>query len=158
MNNKVPTDEEIKNIHELVLDSPLLRLMTFSDLIHRYTHLKLGGRFNWLRNYALIWIVANEGVMTPTQMAKILLRSNHDITRLIDSLEKDSLVVREHSTKDRREINVKITKVGLNTMKKIIDEKKDIEENLMSCLDRTEVESLKGIVRKLRYALVESTV
>jgi len=154
MNNKLPMKKEIKDIHEAVLDSPLLRLMTFSDLINRYTHIKLGGEFSWLRNYALIWIVANGGIMTPTKLAKILLRSNHDITRLIDSLEKDGLVVREHSTKDRREINVKITKTGLNTMKEIIDDKEAVEEKLMSCLNSSEIESLKSIVRKLRYALV----
>lgn len=156
MNYKLPTRNEIEHIHKAVLNSPLLRLLTFSYLVSRYIHIKLGGRLSWLRNYALIWLVANDGSMTPSQLARILLQSNHDITRLVTGLEKDGLVMREHSIEDRRVVNIKVTQSGLNNLMQIIENKKTVEEKVMSCLDESEIDNLRIIIRKLRTVLTEN--
>jgi DNA-binding MarR family transcriptional regulator len=88
--------------------------------------------------------------MTHSQLAKELHRSNYDITRLVDTMVKEGLAVREPGIKDRRIIKVKATKAGLAAVMEFINHKSSVEEKMIGCIDNKKIRTLNLIVHKLR--------
>ncbi len=80
---------------------------------------------------------------------KILL-SKHNLSRLIDRLEKNNLVTRHVCVEDGRGNCVKITSEGVNVMKKIWPVySQSIQENFGVKLDSSELLELVRILKKL---------
>ena len=50
-------------------------------------------------------LAANGGTMAPSQIAEWTLRERHNITTLVDRLQKDGFVRTERNDKDRRFVN-----------------------------------------------------
>lgn len=152
---KLPTNNETKYAYHLVFSSTLLRLNMFSDLVQRYAHIRLKGETNWVETLALIWLTVNKGRMNHTRLAGLLVRSNYKVTRIVNSLEKKGLAVREHSTSDRRVTNILITKAGLATVAQLLEDKYSFEEKLIGVIDDDKIEMFNQIVHKLRQILGE---
>jgi DNA-binding MarR family transcriptional regulator len=146
---------EIKDVEKIVLDIYFTRIATFADTVDRYIDIELKDSVNWLKTFALLQLVIRGGSITPSELAKLMLRSNHSMTKLIDSLVKEGLVRRHRNGKDRRTIQVKITQEGLAEMKKIIKNIQTAEDTVESCLDKNELEQLAVLIRKLRFRLIE---
>ena len=91
--------------------------------------------------------------MTHSELARVLLRANHSMTRLVDVLERDGLVRRHRDKKDRRTVYVKVTPAGLDFMKEYIDQIDLIEKEVMSCFDENERKTLRHLIRKLSEQL-----
>jgi DNA-binding MarR family transcriptional regulator len=155
INGKLPTENDIEYGHKLLDDSSLLRLIMFSDLIQRYAHLRLKGKTSWIETLALIWLTVNKGRMTHTELARLLVRSNYKVTRIVDSLENKDLAVREHSRTDRRVTNIWITDTGLKTVLALINDKYSTEEKLVGVIDDNKLKMFTQIINKLRDILVE---
>ncbi|GAI41773.1 unnamed protein product, partial [marine sediment metagenome] len=92
----------------------LSRLIVFSDVINRYLHLRIKDDISWLRVSAVLFIITRGGKLTPTQLANLMLRSRNSVTNLIEGLEKDGLVRRYHTKKDRRTVYIEVTSAGLS--------------------------------------------
>jgi DNA-binding MarR family transcriptional regulator len=56
--------------------------------------------------------IAKEGSPSTSTLAKHIVVSHATVTRIIDRLERDGLVKREKLSKDKRVVNVRLTKVG----------------------------------------------
>ena len=119
--------------------------------------MRLRGKVNWLRATALTYLITRGDSLTASQLARLMLRSNYSMTRLIDDLEKDGLVIRERAGKDRRTIDVRITSDGLAFMMQTLSDNDLVEEELMSCLDENEILTLRNLIRVLRFTLVEKS-
>jgi DNA-binding MarR family transcriptional regulator len=152
-NEKLPSTSGLEKAHQLVSTSSLLRLIMFSDLVQRYAHIRLKGKTDWIQTLALIWITINNGKMTHTELAKLLVRSNYKVTRIVDSLEKEGFVVREHSKSDRRVTNIWITEAGLKTVVQLLNNKYATEEKLVGSIDDDKLQILPPIIYKLRELL-----
>ncbi|MDD1750755.1 MAG: MarR family transcriptional regulator [Methanothrix sp.] len=131
------------------------RIIAFADVVCRYTQLILKSRVSWLRASALIFLITRGGSLTPSQLARIMLRSNYSITKLIDGLEKDRLVKRCPDRKDRRSINVEVTSEGLDYVTSSLSKTVTAERELKSWLSTEELEDLAPTIRKLRDKLIE---
>jgi DNA-binding MarR family transcriptional regulator len=84
-----------------------------------------------------------------------MLRSNYSITKLIDGLEKDGLVMRRPDGRDRRSINIEVTSEGLNYVTSSLSKTVIAERELKSWLNKDELENLAPAIRKLRDRLIE---
>ena len=71
-----------------------------------------------------------------------------DVTRRIDSLEKEGLVEREHSKVDRRVVNVRITKKGLGALDAITPKMKEFEQKVSENLSKEELRELVALCEK----------
>jgi DNA-binding MarR family transcriptional regulator len=139
-----------------ILSMNLSRLAVFSDVMNRYVLLRTkGDARTWLRVYAVTFIITRGGKVTPTELAKILLRSRNSVSQLINGLEKDGLVRRYHTTEDRRTVYVEVTSEGLSFIKARFKVLKSLEKEITSCLDDGELRIIVNLTRKLRLRLIE---
>jgi DNA-binding MarR family transcriptional regulator len=146
----------IEKMRREILSMNLSRLAVFSDVMNRYVLLRAkGDARTWLRVYAVTFIITRGGKVTPTELAKILLRSRNSVSQLINGLEKDGLVKRYHTTEDRRTVYVEVTSDGLSFIKERFKILKSLEEEITSCLDDGELRIIVDLTRKLRLRLIE---
>lgn len=143
--------EEIKEVSQVVRFDSLVLLTYTAEAVNRYLE-------QWLKKFdqdqtrmnILYLLIGNEGSLTPTNISKGVNRSKHAITRAIDILEKDALVRRQPSVKDRRSLNVVITKKGVELVKNTLPALQRASSIATSCLSEEQIDELKAIVTKLR--------
>jgi DNA-binding MarR family transcriptional regulator len=146
----------IEKMRREILSMDLSRLAVFSDVMNRYVLLRAkGDARTWLRVYAVTFIITRGGKVTPTELAKILLRSRNSVSQLINGLEKNGLVRRYHTTEDRRTVYVEVTSDGLSFIEERLKVLKSLEEEIRSCLDDGELRIIVDLTRKLRLGLIE---
>jgi len=156
MAEKSARSVNIEKMRREILSMDLNRLVVFSDVMNRYLLLRAkGDARTWLRVYAVTFIITRGGKVTPTELAKILLRSKNSVSQLINGLEKNGLVRRYHATEDRRTVYVEVTSDGLSFIKARFKVLKSLEEEVSSCLDDDELRIIVDLTRKLRLKLIE---
>jgi DNA-binding MarR family transcriptional regulator len=151
----MPSPEEIERVNKKIRRTQFTRLIAFADVVNRYTDIILKHKYSWLHSAALIFMITRGGSLTPTQLARIMLRSNYSVTKIVDGLEKDGLVTRTHNGRDRRSIDVEVTSKGLNYIVSMMENSRVAEDELKSCLDEGELENLANTLRILRDRLIE---
>ncbi len=151
------THSEIEEITKQIESRLFPRLIMFSDIINRYVDIVLKDHVNWLWVDALIVLTTRNGILTIGQLAHIMLRSNHAITKLVDSLEDKGLVKRRRMGKDRRTIHIQLTSGGINYMVQIINRIDTAEKALLSYLEQDEDKILLITIDKISKNLVEKT-
>jgi DNA-binding MarR family transcriptional regulator len=150
-----PSPDEIERVNSRIRSLQMPRIIAFADVVNRYTQIILKNKVSWLRASALIFLITRGGSLTPSQLARIMLRSNYSITKLIDGLEKDGLVMRRPDGRDRRSINVEVTSEGLDYVTSSLSKTVMPEQELKSWLNKDELENLAPAIRKLRDRLIE---
>jgi DNA-binding MarR family transcriptional regulator len=147
--------EEIEKVSSQIRRMQFPRLFVFADVVSRYSETVLKNKVSWLRTNALLFIITRGGSLTPTQLARILLRSNYSVTKLIDGLEKDGLVQRQPNGNDRRSINIKVTSEGLKYVMSNLKQTSVAENDLKKWLPNDELENLAATIRFLRDKFIE---
>jgi DNA-binding MarR family transcriptional regulator len=151
------TRSEIEEITNQIESRFFPRLIIFSDIINRYVDIVLKDHVNWLWVDALMILSTRNGILTIGQLAHILLRSNHAITKLVDSLEENGLVKRRRMGKDRRTIHIQLTSGGIRYMLQIMNKIDMAEKALQSCMEHGEENILLKTIDKISEKLVEKT-
>lgn len=108
------------------------------------------------RNYIDIMytLVTNGGKMKPTDLSRMLFRSKQNITGIIDSLEKNGLVERELSGKDRRTRKVLITEKGLDVVRVSLPAAQELIKHAIPSLSEREVRALVDMLTVVRKHLL----
>jgi DNA-binding MarR family transcriptional regulator len=131
------------------------RLMALSDIVNRYVSVALKGEVNWLRLRALIVLTGlGKGTITPSELAKNLLRPNQNVTKIVDDLERDGLVVKLREPGDRRMITIRVTDAGLDYIRQSLKRIALAEKELRFCLEEKELEAIATSLGKIRSHLV----
>jgi DNA-binding MarR family transcriptional regulator len=131
------------------------RLMALSDIVNRYVNIALKGEVNWLRLRTLIILTGlGKGTITPSELAKNLLRPNQNVTKIVDGLEKDGLVKKLREPGDRRMITIRITDAGLDYIRQSLKRIALAEKELRLCLDENELQAIATSLAKFRSHLV----
>lgn len=148
------TEAENKELIRYISSFALLRLVIFSDIINRFSEIELKDNINWLRTFALI-ILVTLGSQTLSQLAQLMLRSNHSMTNLVESLVQDGYVKRYHPKNNRRTLEVKITANGINFLNQTLQELENAEQEIRSYLNKSDMEKLISLTKTMRFALIE---
>lgn len=151
---KLPSRSEIDKIAKDIRNTEFMRLMIFSDLVARYVQIKLKDDVNWLQTIVLIYLISRGGVVVPSHLARLTLRSNYSMTRLVDEMVKEGLVVRTRGQKDRRTMQIKVTKEGLALITKTINYVMMAQDSVMSCLTEDNIEVLINLIGILNPTLM----
>ncbi len=93
------------------------------------------------------------GAMSQSALGKKLLRSNANITTVVDNLEKRGLVVRQRDTEDRRVVIVHLTPEGKQCIKTIFPGHVADIVREMGQLSPKEQETLAQLCRKVGVGL-----
>jgi DNA-binding MarR family transcriptional regulator len=124
--------------------------LAFADTIKRYCEITMKkDDVTPLHAIAMFYLVRREGTCTPTQLAELMFRSKHSVTKIVDNLEKEGLIVRDFSSKDRRVTRIKVTDVGREYVKKNLQIGNKRAKSVMDCLSAGEQNALVALARKM---------
>lgn len=93
--------------------------------------------------------------LSPTTLAKSLLVSSGTMTNRLDRLERRALIERKANPRDRRAVDILLTRKGLELVDEAITEHVARETEMLSGLTSTERTRLDTILRKLGNHLQE---
>lgn len=88
--------------------------------------------------------------MACSEIRDRLLDRTPDVTRLLDRLEKQDLIVRKRSTHDRRVVHVFITEAGTSLLARIDPAVRERQEALVAALTDDELHRLSELLERVR--------
>jgi DNA-binding MarR family transcriptional regulator len=152
---KQPPARDIKSALNQTKETDFWLCVQFADTLIRYLEItmKQDSVVSRLQGSALYFLLLNGGASTPTQLANTMLRSKHSVTKIIDSLEKEGLVVRDFSNKDRRVTSVRLTSAGLEHVKRRFAKGNERARKVMSSLDIKEQKKLVELTERMRQKM-----
>jgi len=89
------------------------------------------------------------GAMSIGQLAGECIQKQPTLTRIVDRLEKDGLVTRVHSGKDRRTVLVSMTKKGQAVSRQFVEQAKAHEARILADYSAEEIDQLKKTLKVL---------
>jgi DNA-binding MarR family transcriptional regulator len=131
-------------------------LIEVSDLVKKYAEIYTSKKPTSISGYnVLSAIVLSGGKLTATDISKQVFRSRYTVTRLIDTLEKQGMVVRRSIKNDRRMKYVFITKKGINLVERAsADMKGAVINKAFDPLDKESVKELNNSLKALKSHLI----
>jgi DNA-binding MarR family transcriptional regulator len=154
---KQPPARDIKNALSQIQATNFWLYVQFADTLIRYVEItmKQDSVVSRLQGSALYFLLLNGGASTPTQLAGTMLRSKHSVTKLIDSLEKEGLIVRDFTSKDRRVTSVRLTSAGLEHLRQRFARGNERARKVMGSLDAKEQKRLATLTERMRRKMNE---
>lgn len=101
----------------------------------------------------VLGFLKKQGSCKVTQLAEMMDVKPSAVTLLVDRLEQNGFVLREHDKKDRRVVNISITEHGDEKLKKVMEERKAIAERYLSYLTEEELLVMATLTEKLAQAV-----
>ena len=98
---------------------------------------------------AILSAIVNDGKTTPASLATFIGIDGAAVTRHLDRLEEQGLLVRERSTTDRRVVNLKLTRKGSRLVPKLVADSKATNTKCLAGLTSAEKKALQEIIQKM---------
>ncbi|PCI33915.1 MAG: MarR family transcriptional regulator [Alphaproteobacteria bacterium] len=83
------------------------------------------------------------------RLARIVLLKQPTLTKVLDRMEKDNLILRQHSREDRRSVKIAITETGRQKVQDLVTEAKAHEKKILETYSSDEQEDLKNTLKTL---------
>lgn len=93
---------------------------------------------------------AGEQGLCCREVAERMVTRDPDVTRLVDRLERRSLLIRSRDSKDRRIITIRITPDGLKTLKDLDGPMEEYNRNRLSHMDKADLRKLSDLLEAAR--------
>ena len=104
---------------------------------------------------AVLEALLHVGPMSQSELGRKLLRSNPNMTALLDNLERSKWIQRERSAEDRRVVVVSLTPEGRRVIERVFPAHAAHVTALMGALTAEEQETLGELCKKLGLSLSE---
>jgi DNA-binding MarR family transcriptional regulator len=88
-----------------------------------------------------------------TELSRLLLASQGNITRLLDRMQEDNLVRRRPSARDGRVSEVQMTRAGEALFARLAQDHESWTDGMFGALTNDELKQLAGLLGKLRARL-----
>jgi len=102
------------------------------------------------------FIRTGEDELSVGALSKELIASSGNISRLLDRMEKDNLIVRRHSDKDRRSVYIRITKSGHTLFAAMASDHHDWITQMLEGLSPKKQTKLSELLKDLQVVLEEN--
>jgi DNA-binding MarR family transcriptional regulator len=99
--------------------------------------------------WAVLSAIFHDKKTTPAALASFIGIDGAAITRHLDRIEKQGLILRERSVADRRSVNLKLTRKGLRLVPKLVAESKATNEKFQAGFTSTEIKRTQRAIRKM---------
>jgi MarR family 2-MHQ and catechol resistance regulon transcriptional repressor len=99
--------------------------------------------------FAVLEALYHLGALCQGELGKKILKSNANLTTVVDSLEKKGLVVRDRGGEDRRRVTVRLTSAGEGLIARVFPRHVEIIEAEFSVLSADEQQQLGRLLKKL---------
>ncbi len=152
----IPLADDFKQAADQVREVNFWLCVTFSDTIGRYCEITMRkDDISPLHAMAMWHLVCVGGVSTPTQLADMMFRSKHSVTKIVDNLEREGFILRDFSNKDRRVTQIKVTPAGLKYVKQNQNKAELRAKQVMDCLNNDEQKVLVNMMDKLGQRMTD---
>lgn len=132
-----------------------VKLARASSTLHRKTAENIRSFGLTEPQFAVIEALGHLGPMKIGILCNKMLVSGGNMTLVLDNLEKNDLIRRNHSKEDRRAILVELTKKGNELFSKIFPEHAEFVTGLMNVLSKKEQEQIGLLLKKLGLGIVK---
>lgn len=106
----------------------------------------------------LTQLIVRGGSLHPTELARLMWISKHSMTKIIDKLEKDGLVMRQRVDKDRRAVRISVTSVGLDFVLETFNTHDILWQKIISSLSENDRKDLIGLMREMVCAFPQDVI
>lgn len=111
----------------------------------------------WCKKYNILYMDAHlllsieesNGKSEPTKLSEEMLIPKQSITSMLDKLEKKGYILRTHSAKDRRKINISLTESGKKIVETIQAAFKMTEKEILKHLNKNEIDTMLNTYKKI---------
>lgn len=90
------------------------------------------------------------GPLSQTELGNKILKSNANLTTVVDSLEKKKLVKRERANEDRRRVTVVLTESGEALISRVFPRHAQVVTNELAFLSDQDKDTLEKLLRKFK--------
>jgi DNA-binding MarR family transcriptional regulator len=151
-----PISEDLKKVADEVREVNFWVYVNFADIITRYCDITMKtDDISPLHAIAMWHLVCAGGTSTPTRLAEKMFRSKHSVTKIVDNLEKEGLIVRDFSSKDRRVTQIRMTPAGLQYIKKNQNHASQHAKQVMDCLNATQQKTLIELMNIMKIRMTD---
>jgi DNA-binding MarR family transcriptional regulator len=157
MTSKIPSKKDYEAAHDLLNTNKFAFLIHLADVLNRYIDIRFKDQIDWLKINALMIITRKGGVVNLSQLSGSMIRPKWTITKLVDTMESEGLLIRVRLKKDRRSILVKTTKQGLSSLEEFLILCDQAEKEILDSIEEKDLDTFKIISRLLISRLVEVT-
>jgi MarR family 2-MHQ and catechol resistance regulon transcriptional repressor len=133
---------------ELALDS-YIKLTRANDTINARLNAATSLQELTISQFGVMEALLHLGPLAQNILGEKILKSNSNMTTVIDNLEKRELVYRERAKNDRRKIIVHLTEKGRQMIEKVFPIHVEAIEKEFSVLTKDEKNQLCNLLRKL---------
>ena len=88
--------------------------------------------------------------ISPGYIKEVMIDKGVDLTRLLDKLDKKGLIKRQLCQKNRRKIDINLTKEGIDLLNELKPKFNNLYEQLSKKINEDEAELLSNLLDKLR--------
>jgi len=99
--------------------------------------------------WAVLSAIRHHDVTTPATLASFIGIDRAAITRHLDRIEEQGLVVRDRSSTDRRSVNLMLTPKGERLVPELAAESEAANAKFTACLTNNENESIQSLIRQM---------
>lgn len=138
MKREIDFGKEVSKIHPMII----------RELTKRQQGIISRG-FLTIPQIVILDYLAERGPCKMSELAKVLNFSMSAVTAIVDKMIELKLVKREHSSKDRRVINIIMLHKGREVFKRINKERRDIVNDIFSVLTKSEKVEYMRLLRKI---------
>lgn len=125
-----------------------VKLMRATNMTTHRIHLHLAQDNLTLSQFAVLEALYHLGPLTQSQLGEKILKSNANLTTVVDTLEKKGLVVRHRSEEDRRKVTVHLTDSGKAMIAKVFPRHAKIVNKELSFLSADEKHQLSELLKR----------
>jgi len=99
--------------------------------------------------FKVLLLLMRDGTDTPAELSRCLSLDSGAMTRMLDRLESKGLLRRTRSLGDRRQVQLELTDQGTALSGELMQVGVDALNELTACLERTELDQLEQLLRRL---------
>ena len=153
----MPIEHDLKQTRPFATPSEeaAVSLMRTADLVRRVVSLVVEPHGITVQQYNVLRILrgAGERGLPTLDIAERMIEQAPGITRLIDRLERKSLVLRERCQTDRRQIFCRITPEGLELLASLDEAIRNADASALAALPPEDLSRLIAILDRARNGL-----
>ena len=99
--------------------------------------------------FAVLSAIFHDKKTTPAALASFIGINGAAITRHLDRIERQGLILRERSIADRRSVNLKLTRKGLDLVPKLVAESKATNKKFLAGVSPAEIKEFQRTIQKM---------
>jgi MarR family 2-MHQ and catechol resistance regulon transcriptional repressor len=136
---------------DTILRSFILFVQTaYAILKYADAHLYRKAHLSVVKLVVMRTIASNNGVITPSELAKWTQTERHNITTVVERMKRDGLIRTERNPRNRRFVNISLTDKGREVLTQAMPVAREIVDQVMSSISEDDALLLEKSLRALR--------